>query len=109
MQISKRTGAVPESSQCKYIEVKGHLEQTFTESKWFKIGNTTTKMQILRQIYKLDGNQQQASFFYQSYNRLRHSVLKLYRQLLEGSLKRIFSFGQITFLQSPCHVRYSVS
>ena len=33
MQISKRTGAVPESTQCKYIEVKGHLEQTFTESK----------------------------------------------------------------------------
>ena len=63
MQISKRTGAVPESSQCKYKEVKGHLEQTFTESKWFKIGNTTTKMQIRRQIYKLEGNQQQTSFF----------------------------------------------
>ena len=91
MQISKRTGAVPESSQCKYIEVKGHLEQTFTESKWFKIGNTTTKMQIRRQIYKFDGNQQQASFFYQSYNGPRHWVLKLYRQLLEGLLKRMFS------------------
>ena len=37
MQISKRTGAVPESTQCKYIEVKGHLEQTFTESKGSKM------------------------------------------------------------------------
>ena len=58
MQISKRTGAVPESTQCKYIEVKGHLEQTFTESKRLKIGNTKMK----RQICKLESNQQQASF-----------------------------------------------
>ena len=48
MQISKRTGAVPESSQCKYIEVKGHLEQTFTESKG-------SKMEIQQQKCKYEG------------------------------------------------------
>ena len=48
MQISKRTGAVPESTQCKYIEVKGHLEQTFTESKG-------SKMEIQQQKCKYDG------------------------------------------------------
>ena len=33
MQISKRTGAVPESTQCKYIEVKGHLASNFYRVK----------------------------------------------------------------------------